>query len=140
LGEHSPSVWQHDEHFQRQRSRPAELRPDNNGTIAWSGGRHSRRGRQPGTFIYNNGVWDAQSDQVFNDDFGGAGTTFNNYGTLRKSGGAGEFANATIFTGGVVFNQLAGAIDVQNGTNGLELAFQGGGTFSGGYVTPTRSG
>jgi len=53
---------------------------------------------------------------------------FNNLGTFRKSGGASEFTNATIFQGGVVFNQRAGAIDVQNGTNGLELAFQGGGS------------
>jgi hypothetical protein len=40
----------------------------------------------------------------------------------------------------VVFNQLAGVIDVQNGTNGLELAFQGGGNFTGGYITTNQFG
>ena len=40
----------------------------------------------------------------------------------------------------MVFNQLAGVIDVQNGTNGLELAFQGGGNFTGGYITTNKFG
>ena len=31
-------------------------------------------------------------------------------------------------------------IDVQNGTNGLELAFQGGGNFTGGYITTNVNG
>ena len=39
-----------------------------------------------------------------------------------------------------MFNQLAGVIDVQNGTNGLELAFQGGGNFTGGYITTNQFG
>ena len=94
----------------------------NNGTVAWSNGR-IRGGGTLGTFIYNNGVWDAQNDLTWNNDFGGNGTVFNNYGTLRKSGGGPEFVNATLFQNGVVFNQLAGVIDVQNGTNGLEVAF-----------------
>src|SRR5439155_9014149 len=111
----------------------------NNGSVAWSGGR-IRGGGTPGTLIYNNGVWDSQGDLTLNNDFGGNGTVFKNYATLRKSGGASEFANATIFGGGVVFNQLAGVIDVQNGTNGLELAFQGGGNFTGGYVTTNTFG
>ena len=34
----------------------------------------------------------------------------------------------------------AGVIDVQNGTNGLELAFQGGGNFTGGYITTNVNG
>src|SRR5262249_21416749 len=110
----------------------------NNGTVAWSGGR-VRGGGNPGTFIYNNGLWDSQDDLTLNNDYGGNGTTFNNYGTLRKSGGASEFTNATIFAS-VLFNQLAGVIDVQNGTNGLELAFQGGGNFTGGYITTNQFG
>ena len=40
----------------------------------------------------------------------------------------------------MVFNQLAGAIDVQNGTNGLQLAIQGGGNFTGGYITTNQFG
>ncbi|HEX7576452.1 MAG TPA: hypothetical protein VF430_00280, partial [Verrucomicrobiae bacterium] len=106
----------------------------NKGTVVWASGT-IRGGGAPGTFIYNYGLWDAQSDQTLNGAYGGNGTVFNNYGTFRKSGGASEFANATIFQGGVVFNQLAGVIDVQNGTNGLQVAFQGGGNFTGGYIT-----
>ena len=83
-------------------------------------------------------MWDAQSDQQLKNAYGGAAAVFNNYGTFRKSGGASEFASATTFQSGVVFNQLAGVIDVQNGTNGLELAFQGGGNFTGGYITTNQ--
>ena len=54
--------------------------------------------------------------------------------------GPAEFSNDTAFTSGVVFNQLAGAIDVQNGTNGLQLAIQGGGNFTGGYITTNQFG
>ena len=111
----------------------------NNGTVVWESGT-IRGGGTPGTFIYNYGLWDAQSDQELNDTFGGTGVFFNNYGTFRKSGGASEFANATIFQNGVVFNQLAGVLDVQNGTNGLQVAFQSGGQFTGGYITTNQFG
>jgi hypothetical protein len=109
----------------------------NLGTVIWASGQ-IRGGNA--TMVYNYGLWDAQSDQQWNNGYGGAGSVFNNYGTFRKSGGASEFSNATIFTGGVSFNQLAGVIDVQNGTNGLELAFQGSGNFNGGYITTNVSG
>ena len=111
----------------------------NNGTVAWREGT-IQSGGTPGTLIVNNGVWDLQSDQTLNAAYGGHGTVFNNRGTFRKSGGASEFANATILAGGVMFNQLAGMIDVQNGTNGLELALQGGGNFTGGYITTNQFG
>src|ERR1035438_7388567 len=107
----------------------------NNGTVAWASG--TMRGGQ--TTIYNNGLWDAQSDQVFNNAFGGSNPVFNNLGTFRKSGGASEFLAATMFQS-VVFNQFAGQIDVQNGTNGLQLAFQGGGNFTGGFITTNKFG
>src|SRR5207253_3660810 len=68
------------------------------------------------------------------------GTLFNNYCAFRKSGGSSEFTNATVFASGAAFNQLGGAIDVQNGTNGLEIAFQGGGNFTGGYITTNTFG
>jgi hypothetical protein len=110
----------------------------NNGTVVWASGT-IRGGNSPGTVIYNYGLWDAQSDQIFNSAYGGTGTVFNNYGTFRKSGGASEFSNATIFQS-VVFNQLAGVLDVQNGTNGLEVAFQDGGNFTGGYITTNSQG
>ena len=108
----------------------------NYGTLAWVSG--TIRGGS-GTAIYNYGLWDAQSDQTLNSAFGG-GTVFNNFGTFRKSGGASEFATGTTLASGVVFNQLAGVIDVQNGTNGLELAFQGGGNLTGGYLTTNQFG
>jgi hypothetical protein len=112
----------------------------NHGTVVWNSGTIRSGGGSPGTIIYNYGLWDAQSDQVLNGAvFGGSGTEFNNYGTFRKSGGASEFDNATILVG-TVFNQLAGVLDVQNGTNGLEVAFQGGGNFTGGYITTNVNG
>jgi len=107
----------------------------NNGTVAWASG--TIRGGN--TTVYNNGLWDAQSDEVFNNALSGSNPVFNNLGTFRKSGGASEFANATVFAN-VVFNQLAGVIDVQNGTNGLELALQGGGNFTGGFITTNKFG
>ena len=113
--------------------------PTNNGTVAWNNG--TIRSGSSGATIYNYGLWDAQSDQNFNQSaYGGAAVVFNNYGTFSKSGGASEFATATTFQSGVVFNQRAGVIDVQNGTNGLQLAFQGGGNFTGGYITTNVNG
>jgi hypothetical protein len=109
----------------------------NNGTVVWNNG--IIRSGAGGTTIYNYGLWDSQGDQYLTTGGYGGTTVFNNYGTLRKSGGASEFLNATIFQS-VVFNQLAGVIDVQNGTNGLELAFQGGGNFTGGYITTNKFG
>ena len=107
----------------------------NNGTVAWASGTIQCGN---GSTIYNNGLWNAQSDQIVDNAYGGS-AVFNNYGTLRKSGG--DSASAyTLFTGGVFLNQLAGVIDVQNGTNGLALAFQGGGNFTGGYITTNQFG
>jgi hypothetical protein len=109
----------------------------NSGTVNWSGGNLYAGS---GTVFYNYGLWNAQDDQQLQNFYGGSGTVFNNYGTFRKSGGASEFANNTLICGGVVFNQLAGVIDVQNGTNGLELAFQGGANFTGGYIATNQFG
>jgi len=109
----------------------------NYGTITWVNG--TIRGG-PGTAIYNYGLWDAQSDEQMRNDYGGNGTIFNNFGTFRKSGGSGEFSSATLLTSGVVYNQLAGVLEVQNSTNGLEVAFQGGGSFTGGFITTNQFG
>ena len=109
----------------------------NNGTVAWATGTIVGNN---GTAIYNYGLWNAQDDSTWSLAYGSSTMVFNNYGTFRKSGGASEFANYTIFQTGVIFNQLAGVIDVQNGTNGLELAFQGGGNFTGGYITTNQFG
>ena len=57
----------------------------NYGTVEWASG--TIHGGYYGTTIDNYGLWDAQSDQTFNDNYGYAGLVFNNYGTFRKSGG-----------------------------------------------------
>ena len=110
----------------------------NNGTVVWNNGT-IRGGGAIGTFIYNNGLWDGQSDQLLSGAAFGSSSVFNNYGTFRKSVGVSEFDNATVFNG-TVFNQLAGVLDVQNGTNGLQVAFQDGGSFTGGYITTNVNG
>ena len=68
----------------------------NYGTLTWSSG--TIRGGS-GTTIYNYGLWNAQSDQKFNNAYGGANTVFNNYGTFRKSGGTNT--SYTLFASGV---------------------------------------
>jgi Galactose oxidase, central domain/Kelch motif len=111
----------------------------NYGTVNWSN--DQLNGGGAGTIIYNYGLWNAHDDQ----GFGGTGTVFNNYGIFRKSGGANVYPG-TIFTGGgpsgggVLFNQAGGVLDVQSGTNGLQLTLQGGANFSGGYVTTNSAG
>ena len=83
----------------------------NNGTVTWASGT-IRGGGTPGTFIYNYGLWDAQSDQELNNGYGDNGTVFNNYGTLRKS--AGTKPNSTTIQSGVAFVN-DGTLDAQNG-------------------------
>ncbi len=109
----------------------------NNGTVVWQNGTIALGN---GTGIYNYGLWDAQSDQNMGNVYGGNSSTFYNYGTFRKSGGASEFNNATLIGSGIIFNQAGGVLDVQNGTNGLQLALQGGGNFTGGYITTNQFG
>src|SRR4029079_6779615 len=58
----------------------------NNGTVAWSGGR-VRGGGSRVTQVQNDGLWDAQSDEVLNDEYGGNNVTFSNAGVFRKSAG-----------------------------------------------------
>jgi hypothetical protein len=101
----------------------------NNGTVLWTGGR-IRGGGTPGTLIQNNGLWNVQNDGYgINNDFGGVGTTLNNFGTFRKS--VGNNANSTPIYGGVLFNQLGGLLDVQSGN----LSLQSSGNFTGGTAT-----
>jgi hypothetical protein len=104
----------------------------NNGTVNWSGDALSAGGS---VVIDNFGLWNAQDDHYFY----GPNVVFNNYGTFRKSGGVGGYPG-TYFYNGAVFNQLAGVLDVQSGTNGLELTLASGGSFTGGYVTTNLNG
>jgi hypothetical protein len=71
------------------------------------------------------GTYDLESDSgLFTDDYGPQ--YFDNFGTLRKSGGTG---NSTISS--ILFNNLGGVVDVQSGT--LTLANNGSssnGTFT----------
>ena len=109
----------------------------NYGTVEWFSGT-LRGGGNSGSIIDNYGLWNAQSDQVFNSAYGYNSVVFNNYGTFRKSGGTNN--NATYFQSGVYFNQSAGVIDVQNGVNGLNFDLQGSGSFTGGYITTNTAG
>ena len=102
----------------------------NFGMVAWTSGQ-IRGGSGAGTFIYNYGLWDAQSDQTLDDGYGG-GTVFNNVGTFRKSAGTGNM----LFAGGVLFNQPSGVLDVQTGN----VVLQGSGNFTGGYITTNSTG
>jgi len=108
----------------------------NNGTVAWASGT-IRGGDDPGTVIYNYGLWDAQSDQTFNDAYADSGTVFNNFGTFRKSGSTG--GNTTIAT--TAFNNT-GTIDVQ--TNSIifqtDATFRPGSVFNGAGSTILSSG
>jgi hypothetical protein len=104
----------------------ADATVTNNGTLTWASGT-IRGGGDPGTFIYNNGLWDAQSDQQINSAYGGNGTVFNNFSTFQKSAGTGN----TIFAGGVLFNQPSGLLNVLSGN----VLLQGSGNFTGGLIT-----
>src|ERR1035438_8465816 len=101
----------------------------NFGTVNWSASALLAGG---GAFFYNYGLWNAQVDQSVADSGGAPGTVFNNFGTFRKSAGTGN----TTFQVGVLFNQPSGVLDVQQG----ELALQGGGSFTGGYITTNVNG
>src|ERR1035438_2442665 len=102
----------------------------NNGTVAWWSG--TIRGGN-NTFIYNYGLWDAQSDQQLNNAFGGSiGTIFNNFGTVRKSAGT----TSTIFAAGVLFDQTSGLLSALTGN----ILLQGGANLTGGTVTSSGIG
>ena len=93
----------------------------NNGTVSWQAGRI--RSGSGGAFT-NNATWNDTSDTyAFNNDYGGAGTTFINAagGTYNKLSGATYFD--TTFAN-------AGTINVSGGT----LSFRAGGTFTNGSV------
>jgi hypothetical protein len=105
---------------------------NNNGSVIWTSGQvlcGETLYMRPGTTITNNGLWDSHGDLTLNGDVGYPGTVFNNLGTFRKS--AGINSSNTVITSQVVFNQLSGVLDVQQGN----LVLQGGGSFTGGTAT-----
>ena len=105
----------------------------NNGTVVWNNGA-IRSGGGAGTTIYNYGLWDAQSDQQLTTSGYNGATVFNNFATLRKSGGTNS--SQTLFTGAVLYNQPSGVLDVQQGN----FTLTGSGNFTGGYITTNTTG
>ncbi|MGA3285783.1 MAG: hypothetical protein ABSD57_15180, partial [Verrucomicrobiota bacterium] len=95
----------------------------NYGAINWGGVNLSGNSAQ----IYNYGLWDAQTNNTL---AGGSGTTttFNNFGTFRKSGGDPN-SGATLLDFNVIFNN-AGMADSQNG----QLAILGSYSLAGGKL------
>ncbi len=97
----------------------------NGGTVQWQPGASSIVFAN-GVNVSSSGLWDAQGDAAFIYG-GGAATTFDNSGTLRKSGGAGT---TTIGNSAAFLFVNSGTIDVQTGT----VALSGSNTIEAGSV------
>jgi hypothetical protein len=91
----------------------------NLGTVAWTNG--SLNGDYSPQ-IYNYGLWNAQADNTFVGQGSSGTTTFNNFGTFRKSAGSGT----TTLNGTTVFNNT-GALDIESGTLAIQTG-SGSGT------------
>ncbi len=101
----------------------------NLGTVDWQAGL-IRGGGNPGTFIYNYGLWNAQTDSTFNSDLGLNGFVFKNFGAFQKSAGVGS----TVFNpsgGSAAFNNTGTVTTPGGGT----IYFNGGGVWTGGSVS-----
>ena len=90
----------------------------NYGTLAWSSGDIRSGGSAPGTFVYNYGLWDAQSDHIFTTAGYNGATVFNNYGTFRKEASTGT----TAFQTGVDFVNT-GKMDAESGDIALQASY-----------------
>src|ERR1017187_6064814 len=71
----------------------------NNGTVNWTNTTITG-GYLTQVYIYNNGLWNAQSDDTFQGSAYLGSTVFNNLGTLLKSGKTGT----TTFDGNTTLN------------------------------------
>jgi len=105
---------------------------NNAGTATWSGTGRIRAGN---SVAFNNQVgalFNAQNDQQFVHEFGGA-PVFTNAGTFRKSVGTGTttFSGVPFNNSGPVGEAPPGTVEVQTGT----LVLAGGGTSGGGTFT-----
>jgi len=88
--------------------------------------------------IVNNGVWDLQTDSGLSY-VGGPPTSFNNAGTLRKSGGTGI---STLGAGNFGYTQ-SGTIDAQTGTvrlSGGPMSINAGSVFTGAGTVEVAAG
>jgi hypothetical protein len=94
----------------------------NYGTINWSSGNFVGDNNPK---IYNYGLWNDQSDNTLFGQQTSGNTTFNNYGTFRKSGTSG----ITTLDNSTVFNNT-GTMDVQSGT----VSILGSRTLTGGTL------
>ena len=95
----------------------------NDGTVNWYAGQLLG---ESGAEIYNYGLWDAKVNNEFDTDTGyygtGGATTFNNYGTFRKSGGTGGggLGSSTLLDYNMTFNN-PGTVEFQRGTLDIEI-------------------
>ena len=101
----------------------------NLGTIVWDQGRIRGGGGNlnPGSSIYNYGLWDVKNDNVINNDGGGNGTVIYNSGEFRKS--LGDPASGTTI-GPSVSLLNSGTVSALNG----RLFFQQPPTLTGGVL------
>jgi hypothetical protein len=87
--------------------------------------------------IYNYGLWNAQSDNLFQGGYQGGTTLFDNFGTFRKSG----LTGVTTLDSGIVFNNT-GTLDSQLGNISLQGTYTlaNGTKMSFGLNGPTNNG
>jgi hypothetical protein len=101
----------------------------NFGTVGWQGGR-IRGGGNPGTFLYNYGLWNVQVDSTFNSDLSVNGFVFKNIGTFEKTAGAGS-TTFSPSSGSSAFNNTGIVTTPGGGT----IYFNGGGLWTGGSIS-----
>jgi plastocyanin len=106
----------------------------NNGTVNWT---NATINSGAGCLIYNYGLWNEESDDIFyGENQGGPGTVFNNIGTFRKSGNTGT----TTLDASVTLNNI-GLVNVQSGTVALNGTYSlTNGTLNFGISNPTNFG
>jgi uncharacterized repeat protein (TIGR01451 family) len=86
------------------------------------------------TSTFNNtGNLDIQNDGSLNTNFAGA-NTFNNSGSVKKSGGTAAFAFQ------IPYNQSAGTTDANSGSGSSSIVLFNGGSMSGGVLKATTNG
>ncbi|HEV7485033.1 MAG TPA: hypothetical protein VGQ65_05085 [Thermoanaerobaculia bacterium] len=81
----------------------------------------------------NTGNLDIQNNGSLNTNFSGA-NTFNNSGSVKKSGGAAAFAFQ------IPYNQSAGTTDANSGSGSSSIVLFSGGSMSGGVLKATTNG
>ncbi|MGA3179438.1 MAG: YDG domain-containing protein [Verrucomicrobiota bacterium] len=106
----------------------------NNGTVNWTN-TTIWSGDGMTVYVYNNGLWNEQSDDSFQGAVYGGATVFDNFGTFLKSGNAGT----TTLDGNCTLNNT-GTVSVQSGTLSLSSYDLAGGTLNFGISGLARFG